>query len=126
MSTYSCYESVPPISVRHRYRNIRTLADLRRRQTYMGRIEAYSPTACYFEYGPDQVTGAFYHDSQGCVTWVLGVDGRVSVRGEVVAESLPLFLSRIHRENCLWHRAQNRSMKPLRRADREYLVGMQE
>ena len=56
-----------------------------------------SPTDCYVEREGD----AFYHDSQGCVTWRLR-GGKVYADDDLVADSLAEFCARMILENKIW------------------------
>ncbi len=62
-----------------------------------------SPTSCFFEI--DRNSGLFYSDQQGCVVWVLDLDGTViTSNGDYVAKTLPEFLARIAMENSIWYK----------------------
>jgi len=96
------YESLPPVAVLPEYAHVKTLEDVAAHVSIL-KSTLDSPTGCYLDTSAGR--GVFLLDSQGCVHWSVDETGRVWANHEdVVARSLPEFLSRVRIENDIWHK----------------------
>lgn len=104
--TYDCYEykSLPPVTFKKEFESIKTFSDIEENFDLLEGMND-SPTACYFDLHHKKKI--FYRDQQDCILWALNDHNQVYSypdENDIVADSLPEFLTRIYIESKLWEK----------------------
>jgi len=125
-STYQMnkYDFLPQIQICEDFKDvmdIESLVDFLHLNQNKDRYLFQSPTSCFFEIVRESEPKIFYADQQGCVLWGIDEQGRVVIdNGDIVAKTLPEFLTRIELENAIWYKT-NTSNGEYTRAEKSYL-----
>ena len=107
--TYQWYDSVPDVEIYPEFKEFNTIDDVKKHKYYIERL-VDSCTACYVNFAEPYL---FYRDQQDCIKWYfhpeIGVYTDEDINGniEVVAKTIPEFLSRILIENRIWFKAHS-------------------
>lgn len=92
------YSDMPEVEIFEPFKKFVTVQDIQENLLILHNV-IRSPTSCYFS-----VEGnVFYRDQQDCIIWSYDSEkGVYTDNGDIVAKSIPEFLTRIYIENCIW------------------------
>lgn len=113
------YESMPEISILPEFENIKTIKDV---DVDALNKRFHSPTDCYFDKKPNYANyDIFLRDPKDLLLWgiekisgkVYAMQNYIEYEREIVAHSLPEFLSRLSIEYDLWFRLKLNNPHPM-------------